>query len=266
MKNKITRGSGHGNGQEHVPSKYDANIRKNGFLHFQLGLILSLLLVWGVFQIPFANHSEAILIDVEEYTPDRDYQIGDIEIERNHQQQSSERQQQTQEIPNILDQIEIIDADNPIEEFKGKLVSATEAPSVPGPITLINTDAREGNEQEIFDIAFVKDAPLFPGCDKKMSDKEKKECLNAQIMKFIKKNFNTGIAEEYGLTGVQKIYVQFQIDETGRVAKVQSRAPNKLLEKEAERVINKLPQMTPGRVQNKNVSVRYMVPIIFEVK
>jgi len=38
------------------------------------------------------------------------------------------------------------------------------------------------------------------------------------------------------------------------------------LGKEAERVINKIPNMTPGKQSNKNISVIYTLPIIFQVQ
>ena len=45
-----------------------------------------------------------------------------------------------------------------------------------------------------------------------------------------------------------------------------SRAINLELEKEAIRVISKLPQMTPGYQRGKAVIVPYSLPIVFQVQ
>jgi len=47
---------------------------------------------------------------------------------------------------------------------------------------------------------------------------------------------------------------------------LQTRAPHKLLEDEANRVVNKIPQMKPGKQGGQEVSVLYTLPIIFQVR
>jgi protein TonB len=71
--------------------------------------------------------------------------------------------------------------------------------------------------------------------------------MSEKISKLIRKKFNPDLADGLGLSGKQKIDVQFKIDKTGKVTDIKTRAPHARLEKEAERVINKIPQMTPGR-------------------
>ncbi len=90
--------------------------------------------------------------------------------------------------------------------------------------------------------------------------------MSEKISKLIRKKFNPDLADGLGLSGKQKIDVQFKIDKTGKVTDIKTRAPHARLEKEAERVINKIPQMTPGRQSNKNVGVIYSLPIIFKVQ
>ena len=83
---------------------------------------------------------------------------------------------------------------------------------------------------------------------------------------FIKKNFNSGLAQELGLaSGIKKIFIQFTIDKNGNITNIKIRAPHKSLEKEALRVMNLLPKMTPGMQRDKPVNVRYVQPIIFKV-
>ena len=75
-----------------------------------------------------------------------------------------------------------------------------------------------------------------------------------------------GIAGDLGLSGRQRISVIFKIDKTGSVTGVRARAPHPRLEKEAQRVINLLPKMKPGKQRGKAVIVPYSLPIIFQVQ
>ena len=74
------------------------------------------------------------------------------------------------------------------------------------------------------------------------------------------------MASDYGLEGIQTINVVFKIDKTGRVTEVNARSPYPKLQKEAERVINKIPVMTPGKQRDKAVGVIYALPIVFQVQ
>ena len=90
--------------------------------------------------------------------------------------------------------------------------------------------------------------------------------MNKKIAQFIGKKFNTDLAGELGLSGVQKIYVLFKIDKNGEVTDIRARAPHPRLEKEAERVVNLLPKMIPGKQRGKPVRVPYSLPISFQVQ
>ena len=90
--------------------------------------------------------------------------------------------------------------------------------------------------------------------------------MSEKISKLILRKFDTSIASDYGLTGRQRINVIFEIDKTGQVTNIESRAPHPKLDEEAKRVISKIPQMTPGRQHDKNVGVIYTQPIIFQIE
>jgi Zn-dependent protease with chaperone function len=57
----------------------------------------------------------------------------------------------------------------------------------------------------------------------------------------------------------------FTIDKNGHVTDVHYREPDPRLEQEAERVINSLPKMQPGKQRGKPVGVMYSLPIVFQV-
>jgi hypothetical protein len=113
--------------------------------------------------------------------------------------------------------------------------------------------------------AIIEQVPLFPGCENLASNEEQKKCMTNKITDFVGANFDTKIGKALNLTGVNRVIVQFKIDENGNVVDVKSRAPHPKLEEEAKRVINSLPQMTPGEQNGKAVGVMYSLPIVFQV-
>ena len=111
----------------------------------------------------------------------------------------------------------------------------------------------------------VQNVPVFPGCERGNNEKKRK-CMSDKIAKFVQRKFNTDLAGDLGLTGRQRISVIFKIDKSGNVTGVRARAPHPRLEKEAQRVINSLPKMQPGKQRGKAVIVPYSLPIIFQVQ
>jgi len=64
----------------------------------------------------------------------------------------------------------------------------------------------------------------------------------------------------------QKVYVVFKIDKTGHISEARARGPHARLEKEALRVVNMLPKLTPGKQRGIPVSVSYTLPITLQVQ
>ena len=85
------------------------------------------------------------------------------------------------------------------------------------------------------------------------------------MARHITKNFRyPEIAQEMGIQG--KVYVQFVIDKDGSITGIRTRGPDKNLEKEANRIIAKLPKMTPGKQRGRPVRVPFSVPITFRLE
>ena len=95
--------------------------------------------------------------------------------------------------------------------------------------------------------------PEFPGGD-------------AALLTFLSRNIKYPvIAQENGITG--RIFVSFIINENGEIYDATiSRGVHPLLDAEALRVVNLLPDWKPGRQGGKVVKVRYSVPIYFELR
>ena len=111
--------------------------------------------------------------------------------------------------------------------------------------------------------AVIEDVPLFPGCER-VAKSERRACFQEKMNKHIRKNFRyPEIAQEMGIQG--RVYVNFIISKDGRITNVRMRGPDKNLEKEAARIISKLPKMTPGKQRGRPVRVPFSIPITFRL-
>ena len=122
-------------------------------------------------------------------------------------------------------------------------------------------------EEEIdMDVPFaiIEDVPLFPGCER-VPKSERRSCFQTQIQKHIAKNFRyPEIAQEMGIQG--RVFVQFTIGKDGSISGIRTRGPDKNLEKEANRIISRLPRMTPGKQRGRPVRVPFSIPITFKLQ
>ena len=123
-------------------------------------------------------------------------------------------------------------------------------------------------EEEFDDVdvpfAVIEDVPIFPGCEK-VSKSERRNCFQEQMNKHIRKNFRyPEIAQEMGIQG--RVYVNFIISKDGSISNIRMRGPDKNLEKEAQRIISKLPNMTPGKQRGRAVRVPFSIPITFRLQ
>ncbi|MDE1205664.1 energy transducer TonB [Tenacibaculum larymnensis] len=112
----------------------------------------------------------------------------------------------------------------------------------------------------------VQNTPVFKGCEG-LSEEENIKCFERKIQQHIQRNFNSELAQEVGLnSGKYKIITQFIIDKKGDVVDVKIRAPHYKLKNETDRVVNKIPKFIPGKQNNKEVKVKYTLPITFRVE
>ena len=159
--------------------------------------------------------------------------------------------------------IEVIEDEKEIEET---IIKSTETDQEE---EIVEIEDIEEEEEEIGDVPFavIENVPIYPGCEKKKSNAEKKKCMSDKVDKYIRKKFNADLATDLGLeSGRQKINVQFKIDKNGNIANVRARASHPRLEQEAVRVVKSLPKMTPGKQRGKPVGVLYALPIVFQVE
>ncbi len=115
-------------------------------------------------------------------------------------------------------------------------------------------------------IGIVSKVPVFRGCEN-LSEEESRKCLDKKISRLVNRHFDSNLGSELGLrSGRHVIHTQFVIDKEGKVSDIKVRNRYKPLEKEAKRVIEKIPDFIPGEFNGKKVGVKYSLPITFKVE
>ena len=233
-----------------------ANLEGYTKIFFQLGLVLSLLFVYSAIEYRTYERGASSL-DVVSSDHEDDEEIEDFEIEQIFVPPPPP--------PPAPEIIEIVEDEEEIEET---IIESTETDETE---SIEVEEIVEVEEEEVFDedipFAIIEDVPVFPGCEKESGKQAKKDCLNKAMQKHIQRKFNGDLASDLGLPpGKVKIYIQFKITKTGGIEIIGARAPHKRLEKEARRVVNLLPKMTPGKQRGRAVNVTYMLPISFNVE
>ena len=123
-----------------------------------------------------------------------------------------------------------------------------------------------GGEEEIPDeVPFnvLEEKPMFPQC-KDVPKPEQENCFKKALDAHVRKTLEyPQPAIDMGLQG--RIIVQFRIKKDGNVEVTNVQGKEKILEKEARRVIEKLPKLIPGKQRDRPVAVIYSYPIVFRL-
>ena len=156
---------------------------------------------------------------------------------------------------------EIIEVVEDEEEIEETIIESTETDQEE-----IVEEVEVMEEEMDMDIPFaiIEDVPLFPGCER-VAKSKRRDCFQEKMNIHIRKNFRyPEIAQEMGIQG--RVFVMFTIESDGSIINIRTRGPDKNLEKEAKRIITKLPQMTPGRQRGRAVRVPFSIPIQFKLQ
>lgn len=240
-----------------VPKKNPkADLSKNSLIYFQIGLIIVLFLSYTAIEWNFKEKQNYDLQHVE-FTAENSIDVPVTEMNRVPPPPPP---------PPAPEIIEVVEDNLEIDESE---IESTET-SQDAKVEVVEVTDIQDEEmtEEIEDVPFVviANVPVYPGCENQEGNEAKRKCMSKKIESFVQSEFRTSIGAELGLTGINKIYVIFRINEKGEVANIQARGPHRSLEVEAERVIKMLPKMTPGRQRNRPVGVIYTLPIIFEIR
>ena len=228
------------------------DIGKNSSIYFALGMALMMFLSYSTINYKVYDKSALNLDKVNMDALDEE------EVPITEQVQPPPPPPPPPPAPEV---IEIVEDEEEVEET---VIESTETDQEEE-IDIDDLDIDEVEEDVEVPFAVIENVPVFPGCERGNNAKKRK-CMSEKIAKFVQRKFNTELAGDLGLSGRQRISVIFKIDKNGNVTGVRARAPHPRLEKEAQRVINLLPKMQPGKQRGKAVIVPYSLPIIFQVQ
>ena len=228
-------------------------------IFFQLGLALALVLIYVGMEWQFPERSVTDLT----YNQVQTEEILDIPV--------TERIIETKPLPPpppAPERIELVKDNTDIIETVLESTETDQSEAVTVNDAEISDIEEVVEEEEVVEdvpFAIIEEVPTFPGCSG--NNEAKKKCFEEKIKQLVAKYFNTDIASELGLSpGKKRVYVQFRIDKDGNITDIKARGPHKRLEKEAIRVMQKLPKMIPGRQRGRPVGVRYTLPITMIVQ
>jgi len=229
-----------------------ADLSKNSSLYFVIGLSLILLISWQA--IEWKTYDKSLYgyeaLDVEE---DDDEEIPITE-------QLKTPPPPPPPPPPAPEVIEVVEDEEEVEET---VIESTET-NEDEIVEVEEVEIEEEFEDVNVPFAVIEDVPIFPGCEK-VAKSERRNCFQEQMNKHIRKNFRyPEIAQEMGIQG--RVYVNFIIAKDGSISNIRMRGPDKNLEAEAQRIISKLPQMTPGKQRGRPVRVPFSIPITFRLQ
>ena len=228
-----------------------ADLSKNSSLYFVIGLSLILLISWKA--IEWRTYEKVYAYEALNVEDEDDEEIPITE-------QLKTPPPPPPPPPPAPEVIEVVEDEEEVEET---VIESTET----NEDEIIEVEEVE-IEEEFDDVdvpfAVIEDVPIFPGCEK-VAKSERRKCFQEQMNKHIRKNFRyPEIAQEMGIQG--HVYVNFIISKDGSISNIRMRGPDKNLEKEAQRIISKLPNMTPGKQRGRAVRVPFSIPITFRLQ
>ncbi len=218
-----------------------ANLENKKLLFTQIGLIISLLLAWMVFEVKRYDNRE---IDTSLLSREIavDEEMVEITKQDEPKPQPMEMPKQTTQLEIVQDDVEVEDININAEIEQNEVVEEYIAPEI---------EEEEVVEQEIFQI--VEEMPAFPGGEQK-------------LMEYVGKNIKyPQIARESGIQG--RVFVGFVVEPDGSVSNVKLlRGIGGGCDEEAMRVIKNMPKWKPGKQRGKAVRVSYQIPVMFRLQ
>jgi len=229
----------------------NADLSRNSSLYFVIGLSVILLISWKA--IEWRTYEKVYAYEALNVEDEDDEEIPITE-------QLKTPPPPPPPPPPAPEVIEVVEDEEEVEET---VIESTETDDD----EIIEVEEVEIEEEfEDVDVPFavIEDVPIFPGCEN-VAKSERRNCFQEQMNKHIRKNFRyPEIAQEMGIQG--RVFVNFIIAKDGSISNVRMRGPDKNLEKEAQRIISKLPTMTPGKQRGRPVRVPFSIPITFRLQ
>ena len=244
-----------------------------------LAILLSVALAIGVFlyiKIKAEERAEAEALNnttevstAQEQEEQKEDEEEEIQVEY-EEQKPVEEQRETQQfvVPEIKEVIDESKQQTSVDDLNQDVTNAaktqegtdddfvlpTEAPPPPPPPVEDKQPEPEPQvEQRTYTMAEVGVQPSFPGGDKAMYE-------------WLSKNLQyPPIAQENGIQGT--VVVSFTVAADGSIKNIKvARGKDPALDKEAVRVVSKMPKWSPGKQNGQNVPVSYTLPVKFQLQ
>ena len=226
-----------------------SDINRNSGLYFAIGLAFTMFVVWR--GLEWKKYDEAVNYDIALNVEDQ----LDEEVPLTEQLKTPPPPPP----PAAPEVIEVVEDEEEVEET---VIESTETSQEEEVIEIEEVEVEEIDEDISVPFAVIEDVPVFPGCE---GASDKKACFQEQMQKHIRKHFRyPEIAQEMGVQG--RVNVMFVIQRDGSIGGIRMRGPDKNLEAEALRIIELLPDMTPGKQRGRPVKVPFSIPITFRLQ
>ena len=226
-----------------------ADLNKDRNLYFVIGLTLVLGVTWGA--IEYKTYEKVFDLSSLDILEDDDEDIPITE-----QLKTPPPPPPPPPAPEV---IEVVEDEEEVEET---IIESTETDQ--DEIIIEEIEVEEEFDDIDVPFAVIEDVPIFPGCES-VAKSERRTCFQDKINQHIRRNFRyPEIAQEMGIQG--RVYVNFIIAKDGSITNIRMRGPDKNLENEAQRIISRLPQMTPGKQRGRAVRVPFSIPITFRLQ
>ena len=227
----------------------NADLNKDKNLYFVIGLTLVLGVTWGA--IEYKTYEKVFDLAALDMLQDDDEDVPITE-----QLKTPPPPPPPPPAPEV---IEVVEDEEEVEET---VIESTETDQ--DEIIIEEIEVEEEFDDIDVPFAVIEDVPIFPGCES-VAKSERRTCFQDKINQHIRRNFRyPEIAQEMGIQG--RVYVNFIIAKDGSITNIRMRGPDKNLENEAQRIISRLPQMTPGKQRGRAVRVPFSIPITFRLQ
>ena len=221
-----------------------ANLENKKLLFTEIGLIVSLLIVFIAFEWTSKETNTSILEDNTEILVEEEIISTNME--------TPPPPPAAPKIPVLSDQIDIVDDEIELED--DMFMNLEDDASLGVEIMDYVEVQEEVVEEEAIPFQLVEEKPSFQGGDANQFSK----WVNSRLV-------YPEIAKENGVQG--RVTLQFTVEKDGTVTKVKVlRGVYPSLDKEAVRVVSMSPKWKPGKQRDRAVPVTYTFPVIFQLR
>ena len=221
-----------------------ANLENKKLLFLEIGLIVSLLIVYVAFEWTSKETNTSLLEDNTQVLVEEEIISTNME--------TPPPPPAAPKIPVLSDQIDIVDDEIELED--DMFMNLEDDASLGVEIMDYVEVEEETVEEEAIPFQLVEEKPSFQGGDANQFSK----WVNSRLV-------YPEIAKENGVQG--RVTLQFTVEKDGSVTKVRVlRGVDPSLDKEAVRVVSMSPKWKPGKQRDRAVPVTYTFPVIFQLR